>query len=263
MEFDTTHLQVNVNTRGGSGKTGPIEVGWFLSEGTDAPIIYDAPERLKSATENRTHAKSASRCPAVINMESRYFVVNCPVDINIGFRRDDKGKPTLVNRSGTKSPIRAGKLGKMLHLTAESEWRFPNRPMLQLKLPYFFIADEPVYVTQLSCFAHYRKIPLPGTIFGGRFPIHVWPRPLMWAFEWHEPEKDLVLRRGDPLFYVQFEGEGPDRPIQMVKAEHTPELREYLSAIGGAVNYVNQTFSLFKAADEIRPSKLLTKKVVK
>jgi hypothetical protein len=82
----------------------------------------------------------------------------------------------------------------------------------------------------------------------------------MWAFEWHEPEKDIILKRGEPLFYAQFEGEGPDRPVQVVEAERTPELQKYLEQIGGVVNYVNQTFSLFKAAESIRPKKLLTPK---
>ena len=66
-----------------------------------------------------------------------------------------------------------------------------------------------VYLSQLAAFAHYRPDPLPGTIFGGRFPISIWPRPLMWAFEWHEPGKDLILKRGEPLFYVQFENVEP------------------------------------------------------
>jgi hypothetical protein len=83
----------------------------------------------------------------------------------------------------------------------------------------------------------------------------------MWAFEWHEPEKDIVLRRGEPLFYCQFESQNPERPVQVVEAERTPELAKYMEQIGGVVNYVNQTFSLFKAAEALRPAKLLTAKV--
>jgi hypothetical protein len=91
-------------------------------------------------------------------------------------------------------------------------------------------------------------------------PIHVWPRPLMWAFEWHDPSRDIVLRRGEPLFYVQFEATGPDRPIQLVEAERTPALAAYLESLSGVVNYVSQTFSLFQAAENLRPPKLLTPK---
>ncbi|EPX84186.1 hypothetical protein ruthe_02397 [Rubellimicrobium thermophilum DSM 16684] len=113
-------------------------------------------------------------------------------------------------------------------------------------------------MSQVAPFMHYRPDPLPGTIFGGRFPIDVWPRPLMWAFEWHEPDKPIRLNRGDPLFYVLFETVPPDRGVAMVETEVTPELRDYMDLISGAVNYVNQTFSLFEAAEARRPARLLS-----
>ncbi|QUS36381.1 hypothetical protein [Falsirhodobacter algicola] len=253
MQITITH------DRPEGSRSGPVTVGWFLASDKGA-VMFDAPERLVQRPPNRGHAKSAARCPAVVQMESRYFVVRCPYDLHLGFGRDDKGKPHLINRAGTASPVRPNKLNELLTLVSESEWRFPDRPTVQLSLPYCFIADEPVYMTQVGTFAHYRADPLPGTIFGGRFPIDIWPRPLMWAFEWHDPARDLVLRRGEPLFYVQFEGEGPDRPVQLTEIERTAELTEYLEKISGVVNYVNQTFSLFKAAERVRPAQLVVPK---
>jgi hypothetical protein len=238
---------------------GPVSVGWFLTSDKGA-VMYDPPERVIMRQTNKAHAKSASRCPAVVQLESRYFMVKCPFDIHLGFSRDDKGKAQLINRAGVSSPIRGNKLGEVMTLVSEAEWRYPDRPTVQMSLPYCFIADEMVYVTQLSAFLHYRRDPLPGTIFGGRFPVSIWPRPLMWAFEWHEPEKDIVLKRGEPLFYCQFEGMDPARAVQMVEAEKTPELMSYLEKVGGVVNYVNQTFGLFKAAEALRPKKLLKAK---
>lgn len=239
--------------------SGPVTVGWFLTKEKGA-ILFDAPERLIFRQTNKTHSKSASRCPAVIQMESRYFVVKCPYDLHIGFGRDEKGKGHLINRLGAASAVRSNKLNEVLTLVNEAEWRFADRPTVQLSLPYCFIADETVYVTQLGTFAHYRPDPLPGTIFGGRFPLNIWPRPLMWAFEWHDPKKDIVLKRGEPLFYLQFEAFDPARPVQVVEAELTPELNSYMEKISGVVNYVNQTFGLFKAAEAARPAKLLTPK---
>jgi hypothetical protein len=236
---------------------GPVTVGWCLTEARGG-IIYAPPERVRSADLNRRHAKSASRCPAVINLESRHFLIRCPFDIHIGFARDGQGKPMLRNLAGEASAIRASKLGEKLHLTSEVEWRHPGIPTIQLSLPYLFIADEPVWMSQVAPFMHYRPDPLPGTIFGGRFPIDVWPRPLMWAFEWHEPDKPIRLSRGDPLFYALFETVPPDRGVAMVETEVTPELRDYMELISGAVNYVNQTFSLFEAAEARRPARLLS-----
>ena len=244
------------NTKDTSEGRGPVQVGWFLND-KKGGIIFEAPERVRSVEMNREHAKSASRCPAVINMESRYFMVKCPFDIHIGFDRDSKGKPVLRNLAGTQSNIRASKLGDKLHITSEVEWRTKGIPTIQLSLPYVFIADEPVYMSQVSPFMHYTKDPLPGTIFGGRFPINVWPRPLMWAFEWHEPDKPIKIKRGDPLFYAGFETQSLERSIVVTETEVTPELNEYMEMISGAVNYVNQTFSLFEAAEERRPETLL------
>ncbi len=251
MEFS-----INITRPEGDPKSGPVQVGWFLSSDKGG-VMYYPPERVSFRQTNKTHAKSASRCPGVIQLESRYFMLRCPFDLHIGFGRDDKGAPHLINRSGTAGGIRSNKLAQVLTLVNEAEWRYPDRPTVQLSLPYCFVAEETCYITQLDAFAHYRPVPLPGTIFGGRFPIHSWVRPLMWAFEWHDTSKDLVLKRGDPLFYVQFEADGPDRPIAITEVERTAEIETWLEQMSGVVNYVNQTFALFKAAEEMRPKNLL------
>lgn len=239
--------------------SGPAKIGWLLTEERGG-VIYDAPARVRSAEINRRHAKSASRCPAVINLESRYFEVKCPFDLHLAFVRGTEGRPGLRNLLGERSPVRMNKLASVLHLIDEAEWRHADRPTIQMSLPYVFVADEPVYLAQVAPFMHYRTEPWPGTIFGGRFPIDVWPRPLMWAFEWHDTGKTLQLSRGEPLFYCQFETLPPDRPIQLVEAARTPELDAYLAHIASAVNYVNQTFSLFKVAEQRRPRMLVVPK---
>jgi hypothetical protein len=240
----------------GGERRSTVRVGWLLTDAKGG-VLYDDPERMRSPEMNRDHAKSASRCPAILNLESRYFVVKCPFTIHLGFDRDENKKPRLKNKLGEKSAVRGNKLGEIVTLVNEVEWRYPDRPTLQIKTPYLFIADEPVYATQLPPFMHYLPTPWPGTLFGGRFPAHIWPRPLMWAFEWHDVSKDLILRRGDPWFYMTFETMPADRPVSLVEAEMTPELEAYTKQISGAVNYVNQTFSLFKTAEKRRPKSLL------
>jgi hypothetical protein len=237
-------------------RRGTVRIGWLLTENKGG-VLYDDPERVRSADMNREHAKSASRCPAVLNLESRYFLIRCPFSLHIAFERDEKGQPRLRNKLGAQSPVRGNKLSQLVTLVAEPEWRYKDRPTIQIKTPYLFIADEPVYLNQVPPFMHYLPTPWPGTLFGGRFPIHVWPRPLMWAFEWHDLSKDLVLRRGDPWFYAGFETLPGDRPISMVQAQMTPELEAYTEQISGAVNYVGQTFSLFKTAEKRRPKTLI------
>lgn len=250
-------ISINITRLPEDPRSGPVTVGWFLA-GDKGAILYAPPERVRTAVHGRPHAKSAARCPAVVQMESRYFVLRCPFDIHVGFSRDDDGQARLVSRAGAAGSIRASSLAQALVLVREAEWRHPDRPVVQLKLPYCLVADETCYVTQLDSFAHYRRDPLPGTIFGGRFPVHAWVRPLMWGFEWHDTTRDIVLRRGDPLFYLQFEAEGPDRPVNLIEVERSPEIEAWMTKLSGVANHVSQTFSLFKAAEALRPDRLLT-----
>jgi hypothetical protein len=97
-------------------------------------------------------------------------------------------------------------------------------------------------------------------MIGGRLPIDVGPRHMMWAFEWYDPAQDLVLQRNEPWFYLRFETEDPARPVRLVEAEMTPELKEYLAGLTAVTNYVSRTFSLFSVARERRPKTLLVRK---
>ena len=42
-----------------------------------------------------------------------------------------------------------------------------------LSVSYVFIADEPVYLSQIAPFMQFKADPWPGTLFGGRVPIDV------------------------------------------------------------------------------------------
>ncbi|MEM1047669.1 MAG: hypothetical protein AAGL24_16035 [Pseudomonadota bacterium] len=236
--------------------TGPVSIGWLLAE-QRASILFDPPTRLRTRHQKPVHPKSAAACPAVLSLDNRIFEIKCPVDLVLDYTLSDLGAPGVRNVLGSKSPVRNAALDHLIIVSPRDEWRHPDRPILQLRLPYIFLADEPVFMAQVPPFFHRPADPLPGLMIGGRFPINVWPRTLSWAFEWHETDRTLSLKRGDPLFYLQFEVPFPARPIQMVEAALTPELQAYLDAIGGVVNLVDQTFSLFEAAEKRRPSRLL------
>ncbi len=237
-----------------------VEIGWILDV-EKGGVLWHAPKRLSRVDSDVRHAKSLRFCPAMVDYEARTFEVACPFDLRIRFTRDEKGQPTLVNALGDRSPIRSNHLGKMVHMVPQKEWRDPDKPVIQINAPYLFVTDEPVWMNQMPPFNHYRPEPWPGLFSGGRFPIDVWPRHLMWAFEWHDTSKDLELKRGEPWFYVRFEAQDPSRPIRLVEAEMTPELREHVNACSTVTNYVGRTFSLFETARERRPAKLLKPKI--
>ncbi|MHC2333213.1 hypothetical protein [Bradyrhizobium sp. USDA 4454] len=237
-----------------------VEVGWTLDT-TKATFIWEAPSRLTREEKRTSHAKSVSFCPAVIDHDSRLFQVNCPVDIQIRIDIDPKtNEPKLRSTAGDMATIRPKALAELVRLNSPKEWRHPKRPILQIASPYIFLADELAYMMQLPAFNHYYSTPLPGVMIGGRLPIHIWPRPMMWAFEWHDISKELVLKRGDPWFYVRFEFQDPTRPVRLVEADMTPQLREYMQGVSSVTNYVSRTYSLFETAKSRRPRTLLIEK---
>jgi hypothetical protein len=237
-----------------------VEVGWLI-EADKAGFIWEEPKKLMREPPSTLHAKSVRYCPAVLDHEARLFEVVSPIDtrlrVNLG---SEKEPPRLINAAGDKSAIRPKYLGQMVTVISRKEWRHPDRPILQICTPYIFVADEPVYMTQLPPFCHFRSPALPGVMIGGRFPIHIWPRSLMWAFEWYDPKQDLILQRGEPWFYVRFEAQDPSRSVRLVETEMTPQLKEYVSGVHGVTNYVNRTFSLFATARARRPKKLVIPK---
>ncbi len=244
--------------RSNGSPQGAVKVGWLLR--TDkAAFIWQSPRRFSRDLPGAASAKCVQKCPAVLDYEASFFEVPCPIDahLRVGMGGDS---PHLINVEGEQSAIRSSYLNRMVHIMRRSEWRHPQRPVIQVTTPYTFVADESVFMNQMPPLLHYRDPQWPGVVIGGRYPVHLWPRQLMWAFEWHDLSKDLILRRGEPWFYVRFEPVDASRAVKLVEAELTPELMEYINGMSAVTNYVKRTFSLFETAQDRRPARLLVEK---
>lgn len=235
------------------------QAGWLFGK-NKASVIWDAPQPVRHEGPQPTAAKSVAFCPAVIEFDRRHFVINSPIDLHIRISVSAKGEVSLMNVLHERSPVRHGALGEMMSMSPQHEWRHAQRPVVQIATPYIFVSDDPLYINQFPPFLHYGASVIPGVQLCGRFPIDVWPRPLMWAFEWHDLSRDLVLKRGQPWFYVRFEAPDPSAQVRLVEAQRTPELESYIESITDVTNYVDQSFSLFKTARERRPETLLVPK---
>ena len=235
------------------------EVGWLIDQDKSA-LIWDPPKPYLRKMPKPNSVKSVQVCPAAIDFDSRHFVIPCPVDLHLKIKLSPGEPPQLVNGAGAQSTIRPKHLNNLVHLISQSEWRDPAKPIVQVTTPYIFLADEVAYINQIAPYLDYIDPPWPGTLIAGRFPVHIWPRHLMWAFEWHDTSMDIIISRGDPWFYARFETDDPSRPVRLVEAEATPDVRAYIDSISGVTNYVNRTFSLFERAKARRPKVLLVKK---
>jgi hypothetical protein len=236
-----------------------VDVGWLITE-DKASMIWDEPRPIRRSGPKPVSAKSVQACPAAIDFDARHFTIACPVDIRLRVELEAGKPPALVNVDGPRSSIRSKALGQMVTLISRAEWRHPDRPILQFVTPYLFVADEAVYINQLPPYLDFVDPAWPGVQICGRFPVHIWPRHLMWAFEWFDTSRELVLTRGQPWFYVRFETQDPTVSVRLHEAVLTPDLARHIEAIRGVTNYVNRTFSLFERAKQRRPKTLLVRK---
>lgn len=236
-----------------------VDVGWIL-KAPKAEVIWYDPEPFRQKAVEQPDAKSVQKCPASIDFDSRHYVIRCPYDLHLRLGQKADGAPQLLNVQGANSAIRPSVMSQIIVLHPKSEWRQPDRPLLQIVAPYVFISDQPVWINQLPPYLDYLKSPRPGLMISGRFPIHIWPRPFMWAFEWCDTSQDLILRRGEPWFYVRFETEDPNQNVRLFEAERTPELDDCMQSVLDVSNYTNRTYSLFRQAEMRRPERLLVRK---
>ncbi len=241
------------------GKKRTVTVGWTVRF-AQGSAIWSPPKAFSRADPKASSAKSIQVCPAAIDFDRRHYVIPCPIDLTLSFRRDAQGRLHLTDADGEQSAMRPQGRANLLQLQPQAEWRHPERPILQFTAPYVFVADEPCYIVQTPPYLHWFPEQRPGVQMGGRFPIHIWPRPLAWAFEWYDLSKPLVLKRGDPWFYIHFETENPSARVRLVEQEMTESLTKYLDSIIDVSNYVNKTYGLFGEARRIRPEKLVKAK---
>lgn len=243
----------------GRGKKRTLTVGWTVRF-AQGSAVWSPPKTFSRTDPKARSAKSIQACPAAIDFDRRHYVIPCPVDLTLSFQRDAQGRLQLTDADGERSAMRPQGRANLLQLQPQAEWRHPERPILQFTAPYVFVADEPCYIVQTPPYLHWFPEQRPGVQMGGRFPIHIWPRPLAWAFEWYDLAKPLVLRRGDPWFYVHFETENPSARVRLVEQEMTESLEKYLDSIIDVSNYVNKTYGLFDEARRMRPEKLVKAK---
>ena len=233
----------------------PLLVGWLL-DGQHPGFVYQGPRPLSGTEPQAPQALPAY--PAVGQSDSNYFEVPCPFDLRLKPATGAQGQLGLANTAEKGRTVAQQQLSSFAVLMEPDLWRHPDRPIVQIVTPYRFVADETVWMAQMPAFRHYRSAPWPGVFIGGRLPIHIWPRLMSWAFEWHDPSRELVLNAGEPWYYLKFESEDPTRPMRMVEAAMTPELRSFCQGLDGVIHFANRTFSLFETAKRRRPDKLLT-----
>lgn len=238
----------------------PLLVGWLFTQ-DQSSVVYFPPKRLDWPGK-LAGSGGAGDCPAIADLARQYYVIDSPFSIGLRCTRLVPGQSFLydvVPVPGHKT-LGLKTLQKVLQVVPPAIWESPERPTLQLMLPYLFVSDESVYVEQTPPFLSPQAVSRPLLLYPGRFPIDVWPRQLNFSFQWTDPGQDILIERGQPLFYVRFLPEQRDRKLRLIEAERTRELESFLHSVRDVTSVVDRSFGLLARAAELRPPKLLVAK---
>jgi hypothetical protein len=193
------------------------EVAWALAGETDK-LPWSGVQPFTRNLPKSNSAKSVQVCPAAVDFDARYYVANCPLDLKLEYiaSSNDQGEPKVLINGNKGSNFG---LDKRITLLSMSQWRNSARPLLSVQTPWVFMSDDPVYINIFPPFMHFATPGLPGLVLNQRASLEQSPLNISWIFEWHEPSKPILIKKGDPWIYVHFEGNDPSRRVRLLQAE--------------------------------------------
>jgi hypothetical protein len=234
------------------------QIGWcFVNvEGTAA---FPQPEKVHLGKDPSPTKRGYLSCPAVRAASQGYIEIRSPFSLRLRFKKSD-GAVSIIPIYPFTS-VNEDKLGEMLRLEPRDLWRSDDIPLFQIPSPYLFVADQPMEIEQCQPIFSDAST-LNWRIISGRFDIYGWQRPLNWAIEWDTKCGDLVIRMGEPLYYVRFydaSGQVVTNP-SLIKIPLTDEIKSRLSSTSGVTSLQRGTAALIKKASEERTGSLIKQK---
>lgn len=232
-----------------------IKIGWSFVD-VEGTACYPHPQKVYLEKDPSTTKRGHLSCPAVRASAQGYFSIGSPFSLRLRFKKVKDVVSFIPIYPFTS--INESKLSELFRLEPKEQWRSKDLPLFQIPSPYFFLTDEPIQMEQCQpIFANSSS--LNWRIIPGKFNIHGWHRPLNWAVEWDTKCGDLILKTGEPLYYVRFfdnEGRIISSP-DIVKSELSDELRARLKSTAGVTALQRGTAALIRTASEDRSEPLL------
>ena len=182
---------------------------WYKPE----PVYY-------SLVHERNKETDFLQCPAVINFFKDTYIVRSPADITFKVNSN-----TVVVSKSQKGVIES-------ILETSNTANSDVYASFQLTLPILFFSKESVEIQQLPAFMHTNRFTSNTKIIPGKFDISKWVRPIVVGFEVVDIEKDVVIKRGDPIYYVKLTSQNNKR-IKLEQVEMDFKLAQLVSKCTG------------------------------
>lgn len=235
----------------------PVDIGWRNCS-PQAALAFFPPEPV-SAHEAEGIAEFFPHAGPANHLARRLIQVRCPYNLTV--RRSPTGvRPVRFVRVAEEGGLSdAGFNGLAVPIVPTAQ-RNDRLPALQISLNLMIVTEEICAIQLMPPFLAPSFRDWPGTVVSGRFPVRAWPRPLNCVLEWQDPDRDWVLRRGDPMVYLMFDFDDPAKVPNMVEAALTPALKRHFAQVDNVSSFGRNVAPMFQEAVRRRPDRLLQPK---
>jgi hypothetical protein len=131
------------------------------------------------------------KCPAFLDYFKNTYLIRSPVDIKITYN------------NGILNILPQGQEFYNDYIVHRgNEIKENDSFLMTLNFNYLFIASKDCFIEVMPAVFH--EISTKVRLIPGTFNIHKWFRNIEFAFEFLNENEPLVIKRGDPLYYVKF-----------------------------------------------------------
>ncbi len=215
-----------------------MKIGWCFNR-DEGVAIYKPPisnSNLLSEQKNKMEG-GVGHCPGIIDLNSRTFTILSPYSFTIRAQNINNQLnfyPVYPDTEASESIIK-----NEIIFQPRKLWRNEKYPILQLSLPYVFFSNESVYINQIE--PNHFIGEKNWSLIQGRFDIASWQRPINWGIEWTNTDKDLIIKKGQPLCQVIFETLSPKQSISLIKVENNFKVQQAIKRTQGVASKIRNT----------------------
>lgn len=201
-----------------------VDVFWTVKPSSQHPmelpmLMLDPEPALPHIMSGRAKNTEYLRCPAFAEFFKNTYVVRSPIDLEFHVNKDG-----FLESAGTPDWM----LGSFACLSGSRD--IDTYITYQLDMtPYVFFSKKRVRIQQLPAFMEPEGFLRNVRPVVGIFDISKWFRPLSFGFEVADTSVPIIIKRGDPLFYVKFHADN-DAKVVLTNKPLTADVRELVES---------------------------------
>ncbi len=213
-------------------------------------VIFFEPEPVIDYLSTSRKGTKILKCPAFLDYYKNTYLIKAPIDLTFKISGSHIDCQNLYPQDYLKKIFSNRHQPENLYSTVSLAWY------------YMFYSNKSVMIEVIPPVWHKNKLQNNINIIGATFDISKWYRPLEFAFEIIDDTQLIVIKRGDPLYYVKF---NTLDKIKLDRQESTKKIEELIIMCTQLKNYIpnnsmRKNYSLMhKLIDKFKPKKCLFK----